>query len=41
MERFNALLLDYYNIGEKEAIKDFLYNNAIQGILTAAEGAKE
>lgn len=32
MERFNTLLLDYYNTGEKEALKDFLYENAIQGI---------
>lgn len=35
MERFNTLLLDYYNTGKKEAIKDFLYNNAIQGIQTS------
>lgn len=32
MERFNTLLLDYYNTDEKEALKDFLYENAIQGI---------
>lgn len=32
MERFNTLLLDYYNTGEKETLKDFLYENAIQGI---------
>lgn len=32
MERFNTLLLDYYNTGEKEVLKDFLYENAIQGI---------
>ena len=32
MEQFNTLLLDYYNSGEKEAIQDFLYHNAIQGI---------
>ena len=32
MEQFNTLLLDYYNTGEKEVLKDFLYNNAIQGI---------
>lgn len=32
MEQFNTLLLDYYNTGEKEALKDFLYENAIQGI---------
>ena len=40
MERFNTLLLDYYNTGEKEALKDFLYHNAIQGILSAAEEVK-
>lgn len=32
MEQFNTLLLDYYNTSEKEALKDFLYENAIQGI---------
>ena len=32
MEQFNTLLLDYYNTGETEALKDFLYENAIQGI---------
>lgn len=32
MERFNGLLLDYYNTGESEALKDFLYENTIQGI---------
>ena len=32
MEQFNTLLLGYYNTGEKEALKDFLYENAIQGI---------
>lgn len=32
MERFNELLLDYYNTGKKEAIQNFLYENAIQGI---------
>ena len=32
MEQFNTLLLDYYDAGEKEALKDFLYENAIQGI---------
>ena len=39
MEQFNTLLLDYYNTGEKEDIKDFLYHNAIQGILPATEEA--
>lgn len=32
MEQFNTLQLDYYDTGEKEALKDFLYENAIQGI---------
>lgn len=32
MEQFNTLLLDYYNTGEKEQLKAFLYNNAITGI---------
>ncbi|MBQ8894374.1 MAG: Fic family protein [Clostridia bacterium] len=32
MEQFNVLLLDYYNTGEKERLKAFLYENAIQGI---------
>ena len=32
MEQFNTLLLDYYNTGESEALKDFLYENTIQGI---------
>lgn len=32
MEQFNTLLLDYYNTGESDALKDFLYENTIQGI---------
>ena len=32
MEQFNGLLLDYYNTGEPEALKLFLYSNAIQGL---------
>lgn len=32
MEQFNVLLLDYYNTGESEKLKIFLYENAIQGI---------
>ncbi len=32
MEQFNVLLLDYYNTGEKETLKVFLYENAIQGV---------
>ena len=32
MEQFNTLLLDYYNTGDSEALKDFLYEHTIQGI---------
>lgn len=32
MEQFNTLLLDYYNTGDSEALKDFLYEYTIQGI---------
>ena len=32
MEQFNSLLLDYYNTGEREDLKQFLYENAIQGM---------
>lgn len=32
MEQFNTLLLDYYNTGEGERLKLFLYDNCIQGI---------
>ena len=32
MEQFNALLVEYYNTGDSEALKDFLYENTIQGI---------
>ncbi len=32
MERFNTLLLDYYNTGNCVSLKDFLYDNAIQGM---------
>lgn len=32
MEQFNTLLVEYYNTGNSEALKDFLYENAIQGI---------
>lgn len=32
MERFNTLLLDYYNTGNAEGLKQFLYDNAIQGL---------
>lgn len=32
MERFNVLLLDYYNTGKAEDLKQFLYENAIHGI---------
>lgn len=32
MEEFNTLLLHYYNTGETEALKIFLYEKALQGI---------
>ncbi len=32
MERFNTLLVGYYNTGEGEELKRFLYENCIQGI---------
>lgn len=32
MEEFNAHLLGYYNTGEGEGLKLFLYDNCIQGI---------
>lgn len=32
MEQFNALLVEYYNTGDSEKLKDFLYENTIQGI---------
>ena len=32
MEQFNALLLNYYNTGKSEELKQFLYENAIQGM---------
>lgn len=32
MEKFNTLLLDYYNTGNAEELKQFLYDNAIQGL---------
>ena len=32
MEQFNVLLLGYYNTGEADALKDFMYENAIQGM---------
>ncbi|HML47297.1 MAG TPA: Fic family protein [Clostridia bacterium] len=32
MEQFNELLTDFYNTGETDAIKVFLYENAIRGI---------
>ena len=33
MEQFNTLLLDYYDTGASKALTDFLYKNAIQGIV--------
>lgn len=32
MEKFNTLLLDYYNTGNGEELKQFLYDNAILGL---------
>ena len=32
MERFNVLLLDWYNTGDSKALKEFLYENAILGM---------
>lgn len=32
MEQFNGHLLDFYNTGDSEPLKAFLYENAIQGI---------
>ena len=32
MERFNELLLDYYNTGTSKELKTFLHENAIQGM---------
>ncbi len=32
MERFNTLLLDFYNTNNADELKQFLYENAIQGI---------
>ena len=33
MEQFNTLLVEYYNTGNSEPLKDFLYENTIQGIV--------
>ena len=33
MEEFNVLLLDYYNTGISKLLKEFLYENAIQGMI--------
>ena len=32
MEQFNTLLVDYYNTGDSQYLKEFLYANAIQGL---------
>ena len=32
IEQFNTLLLDFYNTGNADSLKTFLYENAIQGI---------
>ena len=33
MEQFNSLLLEYYNTGESRELKQFLYDNAIIGLI--------
>ncbi|MCC8191775.1 MAG: Fic family protein [Ruminococcus sp.] len=33
MEQFNALLLDYYSNDNQDTLKEFLYDNCIQGIV--------
>ena len=33
MEQFNELLLDFYNTGESNKLKSFLYENSIQGMV--------
>lgn len=32
IEKFNTVLLDYYDTGDSEELKEFLYENAIHGI---------
>lgn len=32
MEQFNVLLLEYYNAGKSKTLKEFVYENAIQGL---------
>jgi hypothetical protein len=32
MERFNGLLLEFYNTGVSDTLKEFLYEHAIQGL---------
>lgn len=33
MEQFNTLLLDYYNTGDSNKLKEFLYESTIQGMM--------
>ena len=33
MQQFNELLVDFYNTGNPDKVKEFLYNNAIEGII--------
>lgn len=33
MEKFNTLLVEYYNTGNSDELKDFLYENTIHGIV--------
>ena len=39
MEEFNSLLLDFYNTGNSDKLKQFLYDNAIQGIKSMLSGS--
>ncbi len=32
MQQFNELLVDFYNTGNADNVKEFLYNNAIEGL---------
>ena len=32
MEKFNSLLIDFYNTGNSEKLKEFLYKNSILGM---------
>lgn len=40
MEKFNELLLNLYETGEEKPLKDFLYHNAIDGLITNLPDAR-